>query len=71
MSEQVDLSKWKKMLGRFHHSEVKSWKNDPRVKVVKTDKKAPPFPGAPKEDFEDQTLYEAYCLHTVEPWRDL
>ena len=37
MSEQVDLSKWKKLLGRFHGSEVASWRDDPRVKVVKTD----------------------------------
>ena len=71
LSEQVDLSKWKKMMGRFHGSEVKGWRNDPRIKVVKTDKTAEPFPGSPQEDFDDQTLYEAYCLHNVDPWVDL
>ena len=66
-----NLSKWKKLLGRFHGSEVASWSDDPRVKVVKLDVKVEPFPGSPQEDFEDQTLYEAYCLHSVDPWREL
>ena len=71
MSEQVDLSKWKKLVGRFHGSEVKEWRNNPRVKVVKTDKTAPPFPGSPKEDFDDQTLYEAYVPHDMNAWLEL
>tara|TARA_R110002051_G_scaffold307351_1_gene378352 strand:+ start:1335 stop:1547 length:213 start_codon:yes stop_codon:yes gene_type:complete len=51
---------WFKLLGRFHGSEVADARTDPNYKVVKLDVKAEPFPGAPPEDFADQTLYELY-----------
>ena len=51
---------WTRVMGRFHKSEIADLLDDPKYKVVKTEKKAEPFPGSPPEDFDDHTLYELY-----------